>query len=363
MPALDGLRGCAVLLILLGHFVGSSPLLDGPPGSRRSYVRFCFGLCGTGVDLFFVLSGFLIGGILLDHRESPRMLRAFYLRRFVRIVPVAWLCVGLSVVLFGFASGRAGVGIPWWCGLAFTTNLYLAAANRWILTPLTAQWSLGIEEQFYLVFPWIVRAWPRRGLGWLGPALVLGALGIRVVGYAVAPDRAFAFSMLTFCRFDSLGVGFAGAWLVRSGRAAAILGNRRLLWSLLAGLAIGLAVLLKCQYRSPGQMATWGYTAVALFYGVLLLIAYEPRERFVRVCFTAGWLRLYGRFSYFIYLFQVLLARPLVALAFHGRWRDVPPLTWPETAAELVILLPPAALSWYLIEAPLLRWGRRWTYG
>jgi peptidoglycan/LPS O-acetylase OafA/YrhL len=359
---LDGLRGCAVLLVLVHHYVGLSPLLDAPPGSLRSYVRALLGLTPTGVDLFFVLSGFLIGGILLDHRSSPQLLRAFYLRRFLRIVPVAWLAIGLSIALRYLAGDHSTPAIPWWVGLTFTANFFMAAANGWVLSPLTAHWSLAIEEQFYLFFPWVVRAWPRRSLAWLGPVLILGSLAARILVSGLAPEFQFACSVLTFCRLDALGTGFVAAWLVRSVLWPAIRENRRQLWFMLLVCSAGLAILLKQQYRTPAMMTTWGYTIVALFYGVALLLVYEPRERWLGALFSAGWLRLYGKFSYFIYLFQVMLARPLVTLLFHGRWQDTPLVSWWETAAALTVMLAPAALSWHLLEAPLLRVGRGWAY-
>lgn len=361
LATLDGLRGCAVLMVLVHHYVGMSPLLDAQPGAFRSYVRAALGLMPTGVDLFFVLSGFLIGGILLDHRESPRLLKAFYIRRFLRIVPVAWMCILLSIVLYRLTPDR-GAAIPWWIGFTFTTNFFLASANHWVLSPLTAQWSLGIEEQFYLFFPWLLREWPRRLVPWLGPGLVTGAMGARILGHVFLPGSGFSFTMLTFCRLDSLGAGFTAAWLVRSAVWPQFRQKRGSLWIALGGLAVLLGVLLKCQFRSPQQMNTWGITAMALFYGVTLLIAYDPQESPVRAFFTAGWLRLYGRFSYFIYLFQGMRARPLVMLLFHGRWQDTSLATWPETAAAIFIMLVPAALSWYLLESPLLRVGRRWQY-
>ncbi len=350
-----------MLMVLVHHYVGMSPLLDAPPGAFRSYVRAALGLMPTGVDLFFVLSGFLIGGILLDHRDSPRLLKAFYVRRFLRIVPVAWLCILLSIALYRFTPDR-GAAIPWWVGFTFTTNFYLASANQWVLSPLTAQWSLGIEEQFYLFFPWLLREWPRRLMPWLGPGLIIGALAARVLGYAFFPGSQFTFTMLTLCRLDSLGAGFTATWLVRSAAWPRFRQSRGLLWIALAALAAFLGVLLKFQFRSPQQMATWGLTALALFYGVILLIAYDPQERPVRAFFAAGWLRLYGKFSYFIYLFQGMLARPLVMLVFHGRWQDASLTTWPETISAIIMMLAPAALSWYAFEAPLLRVGKRWQY-
>jgi peptidoglycan/LPS O-acetylase OafA/YrhL len=362
IATLDGFRGCAVLLILVHHFLHQGSLLDAPPGEFASYVRAALGLTWSGVDLFFVLSGFLIGGILLDHRNSPRLLGAFYARRFLRIMPVAWLCVGTALIYHHTTGNGGAPPIPWWVALTFTTNFFMAHAGEWVLSPLTGQWSLAIEEQFYLLFPLVLRAWPTRCLVWLGPILIICSLLARTLIYTYSPENQFACAFWPFCRLDSLGAGFAAAWLVRSPNWPAVQADRRRLWCALGLFSLMLVVLTKVQYRNPAMMTTWGYTALALFYAILLLLIYQPRERWLAAFFSAPWLRLYGKYSYFIYLFQGLLARPIVSLLFHGRWEDAPISSWPEGIAAVIVMLAPAALSWHCFEAPLLRFSKRWSY-
>ena len=360
---LDGLRGCAVLLILVHHGVALSPLLESPVGTLRSYVRASLGLTFSGVDLFFVLSGFLIGGILLDHLNSIRSLPTFYVRRALRILPLAWLNIGLILFLHDIdVIHTVDAPAPWWVYGGFLTNFHLALNHGWTFGPLTPHWSLSIEEQFYLVFPFFLRLWPRQFMAWLGPGLIATALASRLAVCLVTPDNLFATHVLPFCRLDSLGAGFTCAWLVRSTLWPRLMAARHWLWFALLPTTASLAILLKDQYRAPEMLNTWGYTALALFYAIVLLLVYQPKERWLAACFTAGWLRLYGRYSYFIYLFQGGLSVGLVALLFHGHWHtDLVLAPW-EIAAVPVVLLAPAALSWHFLESPLLRLGHRMKY-
>src|SRR6478752_3378919 len=165
IPELDGLRGLAILLVLVGHYfavpgTGAVSLLNG----------YWFRLGWTGVDLFFVLSGFLIGGILLDVRGSPNYFNTFYARRFFRIIPVyyAWifLYVVLSIVVRNFLSMRIGTvqGVD---GSLLAHFLFLQNFHEFLKSTVSfwwfsSTWSLAVEEQFYLVAPLLVRFLPKR---------------------------------------------------------------------------------------------------------------------------------------------------------------------------------------------------------
>lgn len=364
IATLDGLRGLAVMMILVHHFVALSPLLDGAPGSWVSYVRAGLGLSSSGVDLFFVLSGFLVGGILLDQYRVPGSLKIFYARRALRILPLAWLHVALVLVLhrtIGPAS-TGEVSAPWWVYAGFVSNHYHAWRGAWELGLLTPHWSLAIEEQFYLLFPIVLWLWPRRALGWVGPALIASALATRIAICLWAPEHRFATHVLTPCRLDALGVGVLCAWLIRHPTWRRHAERRGRVALLLAILSLPLVFLLKNQYRAPEHMAIWGYTALALFYGALLLVVYQPREKWLLAVASHPILTTYGRYSYFIYLFQGMLGQGLVNLAVRGTWHSAEPLTAWQIALVPVLLLPPAMLSWRLLESPLVARGKRMAY-
>src|ERR1700746_660274 len=162
IPALDGLRGTAILLVLLRHAIFGVTSVQGIEAHSRfaSFVIACGQLSWSGVDLFFVLSGFLIGGILLDVRASPNYFKTFYIRRIFRIVPLyyPWLFCLIGLLFFSgsaFQKQSAHLGIDWrtWGHFLFLQNLwtnhYSTLADWW----LGVTWSLAIEEQFYLAAP------------------------------------------------------------------------------------------------------------------------------------------------------------------------------------------------------------------
>src|SRR6266478_3335761 len=175
IPELDGLRGLAILLVVLFHFITYS--YHGPSHTALSYFTKLFGLGWSGVDLFFVLSGFLIGGILLDVRESPRYFKTFYLRRFYRIIPVyyAWILfyIVIAAVAGRFLTAQIShanndlLGSRYWLLIQF-----LFLQNFGILNSLPViagvwfwpTWSLAVEEQFYLIAPFVIRFLSKRTL-------------------------------------------------------------------------------------------------------------------------------------------------------------------------------------------------------
>ena len=192
IPELDGLRGLAILLVLLYHFV-SSPRIQ-PPLFHK-----LFAIGWSGVDLFFVLSGFLIGGILLDVRESPNYFRTFYGRRFYRIVPLYYLWIGAYFVIALFGSSR----FPWRSipvYLLFLQNYTKIDRAVIAVAWLGALWSLAIEEQFYLIVPTVVRFLTKPRLLLMLYSAILCAPVFRILLYEYLPGHPAAPYVLTPCR-------------------------------------------------------------------------------------------------------------------------------------------------------------------
>ncbi len=138
---------------------------------------------------FFVLSGFLIGGILLDHRESGNYFRVFYLRRVCRIFPLYYAHIALFVILIAFGAGQLPglntlfdtAGLPLWSYATFTQNIVMAATFIMGSDWLGVTWTLAIEEQFYLVLPFIIRFTPPRALPWILGGILLMAPALRAL--------------------------------------------------------------------------------------------------------------------------------------------------------------------------------------
>ena len=164
IPELDGLRGIAILSVVCIHYIDG----QGPTGGPiTTLLQKIVALGWSGVDLFFVLSGFLIGGILLDARGSPNYFKTFYVRRFFRIIPIYYAWVLLYVLLVTLAGHVVQVhsnsGRPEELGASIYVH-FLFLQNVWPITLaglagawLSPTWSLAVEEQFYLVCPWMIR--------------------------------------------------------------------------------------------------------------------------------------------------------------------------------------------------------------
>jgi peptidoglycan/LPS O-acetylase OafA/YrhL len=371
IAALDGIRGLAILLVLVFHFAAWS----GRPSSDTAanlYLRLA-SLGWMGVDLFFVLSGFLITGILLDTRDSPHYYRSFYGRRTLRIAPIYY---GLLAVLFVLAPllawplaaevGRFGER-PWWLW-CYATNIGQAVRGRWPFEAswldLNHLWSLAVEEHFYLVWPALVRVCGPARLGWACGGCIVVAPLIRT-GMAVAGCHPIGAYVLTPCRMDALALG---GLLALWSRGQAVESTRRALGTALAasGLVLaGLVVLMPGGGPSPQSlgMRTVGYSALAAAAGGAVLLAGSaapggPWHRF----WTSAPLRVLGKYSYGVYLYHHAFGRGLEpylhrALADSRGVVHLPGLLLIAalgTAAALAV----AAVSYHLVESPFLRLKR-----
>jgi peptidoglycan/LPS O-acetylase OafA/YrhL len=363
IPELDGLRGLAIGLVIFWHYVaGSVQVL---PGSLAAYLLVPFSLTYTGVDLFFVISGFLIGGILLDAKQSPTYFRTFYIRRCLRILPLYY--VGLAVFGLGlwlYASGARPLAslvegvLPVYTYAVFAQNFWMAAQSG-PTNALSHTWSLAVEEQFYLSLPLLVRLLPRQAVLVLAIAavamtpVVRGLLGAQVA-YVLLPGR-----------LDALYLGVLGAILVRSTWVRGVVAQHRMLPRLALGLfAIVYALLLLRVWRdlSFGPLALSG---IAGFYLVVLLVCVlEPHSWMGRLARSAP-LRGLGTICYGAYLLHL----PLLLLSYAlllGRADGYPRLSdlasGLATAAALAATLLLSMLSWRYLEKPLIGYSHRWTY-
>jgi peptidoglycan/LPS O-acetylase OafA/YrhL len=347
--ALDGLRGIAILLVFVYHY-GNTGVIHGHAFAVRALGALCsFGW--SGVDLFFVLSGFLITGILFDTRSDPHYYTNFYGRRALRIFPVFYLFA--AVLFFVGLRWPVLVGSGWKPGhLAFLLYVGYPAALIWpalVGVPLRIAhlWSLSLEEQFYMVWPWLI-AKLRNPLKACGIAII-GALVLRFSLTALNWNGSgWAYGFL-LSRVDSLGMGAAIALLMRSSRKS-ILQQ----WAI-PGLTISaiLFVMLALHCYSADQynatITVWGISLVAVFYGCLLVISLR-HERI----FALPVLRMFGKYSYGMYLFHAPLM-PLLELL-------KPTLHFAYVPFCLAVNLAIAAVSFHLFEQPILRLKRRFKY-
>lgn len=364
---LDGLRGLAIALVLAWHF--AFPFVE-PQASLAAQMAFPFlSLAWTGVDLFFVLSGFLLGGQLLDHRESPRYFSSFYARRGLRILPLFYLWLGISLVVPAVLNSEAHPGLallfhdlyPPLASVLFLQNIHMVQRDSFVPGGhwLSVTWSLAIEEQFYLLLPLLLRRASSRFL----PAFLLAFVCVAPLARLAVPTTLAAF-LLPFCRFDSLFLGVFCAWAVRHGRAKAILlkFSRALpLVALGTGSVLVIAAGLGHGLFSRA-MNTWGLTCVALFYASLLLRLHLWPAGFLARLVRAWPLRILGVVSYGVFLMHTGVAAAL-SILFLGQLSPVVSgqglLVLALSVAATIAL---AAAAHRFIELPVRRWKSRFPY-
>lgn len=196
VPALDGVRGLAISLVLWCHAMPGGL----PNHPRLAWVVKLGRFSWSGVDLFFVLSGFLIGGILLDAAASPAYFKTFYIRRAYRILPPYALLLAIALLV-----ERGFAWLPPY--LFFLQNFWMAAKGYFGIPLLGVTWSLAVEEQFYLSLPLLIRYTPRRVLGGVLGLVVLCAPLLRSLAFHSFAGRALAAYVLMPCRADALCSG------------------------------------------------------------------------------------------------------------------------------------------------------------
>ena len=365
VPALDGVRGLAILVIL---FHNTSWIAEDRSTGVQKLVGSLAAAGWVGVTLFFVLSGLLITGILLDTRDRPHFFRSFYIRRTLRIFPIYYLLLA-TVVLIG---PRVIHDQAWVTSVREHQIYYWTYVSNWVgkgIVGLSHFWSLAVEEQFYLAWPLVVWLVPRRRLPWVCGAIILVTPIIRLGLYQLGLVQA-TYSY-TVARWDALAFGAGLAILVRSEA------GRRWLARFSVRIGVGaLAVLLGFVLLHRGfhtgnfLVDVWGHTVVAVFFAALLSAAVVPSSRVasgVRRAFETRWIRFLGKYSYAIYVFHEPIYH--IAKFYLAGWVNQGGGTervvrlFGFDALILATATAIALLSWHLIEKHCLRLKDRWTVG
>lgn len=398
IPELDGLRGLAILLVLFYHYVESSPMLP-------RFLAAAGRLSWSGVDLFFVLSGFLIGGILLNARESPNYFKAFYVRRAHRILPIYaatlaafWLIRFLTEVEYSdnvTLQWLFSLPFPWYFYATLTQNFSMSYNGTLGPGWLGATWSLAVEEQFYLTLPFMIKyIKPRRLPYLLGIVILLAPVFRALLRLFVTHGEVGAFVLMP-TRTDALMLGVVAAFFLRTGAGWQMLVARKhllyvaqailfggMLWMSLKPATLPDAQVaeatrlggsvLNAAAISPWQtlwlytrtlLSSLNYTWIALFYLCMLLIALTQRQSILAKILRSPALISIGVVAYGTYLFH----QPVLGLCYALTRGTLPVITdlttLLVTLCSLLLTLGLAKLSWAYFERPLIGQGHRYAYG
>jgi peptidoglycan/LPS O-acetylase OafA/YrhL len=333
LPQLDGLRGLAILGVMFHHFAEFAG--KAWPG-------------WLGVELFFVLSGFLITRILLAERDRAsnrrRTVAIFYARRALRILPIYFVTLGILWAI-DFPQARQ---LGWWFG-TYTYNWY-AGTVEWSGS-YAHFWSLCVEEQFYLAWPLVALFCPRR---LLAPSMIAIAMmgPIWRIACAAAGTSRVPLIVMPFASFDCLAVGSLLALYATRDYEGTTAAQRFHRVCRLGGIAL-MSAWVFCMVRETP--ITWhrmplerliGNSAMALFFAWIVRRAATGQRGDLGALLQMAWLRYLGRISYGIYICHMFVPRITNSLLTNTHGFVISPL-WVNMALSVGI----ASLSWYLIES------------
>jgi peptidoglycan/LPS O-acetylase OafA/YrhL len=306
MPELDTLRGIAILLVLLYHGFSPQPDVRGFSGAARIFLEFA-AIGWTGVGCFFVLSGFLITGILLDSKDRPDFFRQFYIRRALRILP---LYGGVLLVLVVLTSTHWLLETASWRFLGLSV-LFLSNFATVVRIPVAygVLWSLAVEEHFYLAWPAVVRCLSRHGLAVAAVGICIVSPALRGGSFALGRGLGWTdYGAYTWLVADSLATGSFLAAILRSPAA-----SRETAWRVVA-VAFGASALFVVAGGPFGILSratmlgmTFRQTALNLFFlGFLSLFLLLGSSRWKTWVYVPP-LQFLGEISYGVYLIHTII--------------------------------------------------------
>ncbi|MHB1021099.1 MAG: acyltransferase family protein [Acidobacteriaceae bacterium] len=305
IPALDGVRGLAILLVVAYHLMSSSP------NANNTILRCLAALRASlwiGVDIFFALSGFLITGILFDTLENNAFFKTFYARRFLRIFPLYYGVIFVLLIL----SKPLHIA---WHGSQYVLFGYLQNTGAWIgkSIPLKVEeltghfWSLAVEEQFYLVWPLLV-FWVRDRRKLMRIAVVLSFMALVLRTFLVLHGASLDWTYkMTLCRMDSLLIGGWLALSLRGDGRDSVLKAAKLVFPVLVITLVGAGIICgNFDKQSNEFVNTIGYSLLAIASTALIACVLQEKS-WAELIFRNQMLRWFGRYSYGIYVLHLIV--------------------------------------------------------
>jgi peptidoglycan/LPS O-acetylase OafA/YrhL len=360
---LDGIRGIAVLLILITHFS-----FAGPPGILTSAAT----LGWVGVELFFVLSGCLITGILLHVKDSPDYFRTFYTKRALRIFPLYFAAIAFTFWIALPLARRAGLPHDWtlippseqvWYWLHISN--WRTAFGHYATEPIGQYWSLAIEEQFYLLWPLVVFLCSEKRLLRVALLIALASFALRNAPF-LAPVQAeypqFLYR-LTPTHIDGLAIGACIPLVMRNPALLPVARRVVNIALVICGAASALVISrAQSMHLEDPVLVSAGYGIFAWTFGALLLRTVLLAGSGDPLCwiFRSRFLCSFGAYSYAIYVLHPLYVEPVRAIS----WSILPHGYWPALSigAGMLISYGVGFCSWHLLEKRFIQRKDRLTY-
>jgi len=351
LPALDGLRGIAVSLVVVSHFptvVSPDPaFVDVTPWVL---VNQALSRGFLGVDLFFVISGFLITSLLLKPVDSsvPHRLRSFYARRALRLLPALLVLLAASSIIAAWENFPSDK--QWrstWRALLFVSNIDPEGVFLRTQADIGHLWSLAVEEQFYLVWPLVVLV---LGLRRARPAVQINVAIVAIIAVTIhrfsmwngGLEWLFAYQR-TDTRIDTILMGCLAAFVYRTGRP----GQKTVATSAaVAAVAIWPLAHAYANVRSD-FLYIGGFTLIAGMFALVVLWCAGDSASDVRIL-TSGPLPAIGKVSYGLYLYHLLVFRVFERHVTFGS-------DWTRIGLAIAVSAVVSVLSWTFVEQPFLR--------
>lgn len=356
---LDGIRGIAIALVMATHLLKRANYLTG----NATLIAFgeLFRIGWVGVDLFFVLSGYLITSILLKTRQEPHYFKNFYARRILRIFPLYYVTLLITLPLLPALDKSLGpqTQANWPVFLVYLQN-WLYVFGREPSNVVGVTWSLAIEEQFYLLWPFIVKKLERRQLARfiLGSLLLILTARLGLVFFARSLiNLEDLYYYASFIRSDGLLMGALLALALQSDFWREWLRRRAgwVWWASLAGLTLMLVSGPPSASFTNLPLMTVGYSLLAVFFAACLALALTGKENNpLRWLFSNRGLIFFGKYSYALYLFHLPVGVFLLNFFWQsGRKNAAVWLGYTALSFGITILL--ALISWNALEKRVLR--------
>jgi peptidoglycan/LPS O-acetylase OafA/YrhL len=333
---LDALRFIAVLSVLVSHFH-----MFGMNEASQNF------LGANGVNLFFVISGFLITLGLIRSKENEHknqtVLLKFYVRRFLRIVPVYYL---LLLVQYLFNHKRVADGILWY--LSYTTNFYCIKIQDW--GGLSHLWSLSIEEQFYFVWPFVILFVPKRFLLFAILSSVICSISLKAL-WLIQGASFWVLYMNPFMAIDTLAIGGLLAYLYHfhQNRLSEVLSN----WIFISFSILQVLLFIIFSHKDSFEYTVFYRFAFGIFFFLIIgKVVFGVGGKIGRILLFKPFLYI-GKISYGIYLFHIIVPGMMMGVKYP------PEETFFRFCMYFSVTVAIASFSWYFVENPILKFKEK----